>query len=187
MNNYASIIRESVDIQKLARFYGLELNKSGFCKCFLHADHTPSMKFYPNGKGFYCFSCHAGGDCIDFVKLLFGISFAEACEKINMDCNLGLPIGKRPTIRQYRRSQAINRERLERSRERERLEKEYQDALAEWTRLDKNSREFAPTSPTEVPREEFVEALTNLLPASERLREAEAKLSDYKNRGNQHV
>lgn len=40
------------------------------------------MKIYPNGKGYYCFVCGAGGDQIKFVAEYYGISNYEAAKQL---------------------------------------------------------------------------------------------------------
>lgn len=178
--NIAPLIREQVDIQNYAKNCGLNLNRNGFCKCWLHEDKTPSVKFYPDGKGFYCFSCHKGGDVIDFAESFFGLSFAEACQKINEDCNLGLPIGgKRPTIRQYRKVQHIRSARQRREETLNSLTQEYESALSEWSRLDRWSRDYAPKNPGDAFDPRFCEAMTGLQSASERLSAAQIALYDF--------
>lgn len=62
--------------------------KKDMCNCPFHKDKTASMKIYD--KTFYCFSCHRGGDLIQFVEFLFNLNFQEAMEKINYDFGLNL-------------------------------------------------------------------------------------------------
>lgn len=46
--------------------------------CPFHQDKTPSFSVSPEKKFYYCFSCHATGTVIDFLKEMDKISFAEA-------------------------------------------------------------------------------------------------------------
>ena len=46
--------------------------------CPFHQDKTPSFSVSPEKKFYYCFSCHASGTVIDFLKEMDKISFSEA-------------------------------------------------------------------------------------------------------------
>lgn len=46
--------------------------------CPFHQDSNPSMLCYPNGRGYFCFACGAGGDSIDLVRKLHNYNFPEA-------------------------------------------------------------------------------------------------------------
>lgn len=81
-------ILQSIDMRTIAEFYGLDINRSGFCKCPFHSEKTPSMKLYKDS--FYCYGCGIGGDSIKFVQLCFSLGFREAMLKINDDFRLGL-------------------------------------------------------------------------------------------------
>jgi hypothetical protein len=48
--------------------------------CPFHQDKHPSCVLYPNGKGFYCYSCNKGGNTIDWVCQEFGFTFKQAVE-----------------------------------------------------------------------------------------------------------
>lgn len=48
--------------------------------CPFHADKNPSLLCYPDGRGFYCFSCGAGGTAIHIVKKLYNYDFKEAVQ-----------------------------------------------------------------------------------------------------------
>ncbi len=75
-------VKEAVTIQQAARYCGLKEGKRGLCLCPFHQDQNPSMKLYPNGKGFYCFACGAGGDQISLVARYYGIRNREAAERL---------------------------------------------------------------------------------------------------------
>lgn len=79
-------------MQDAAKFYGLQLSRSGMACCPFHEDRTPSLKVYDDY--FYCFGCGTTGDCTGFVSKLFGISQLEAAKKINHDFGLNLFNGK---------------------------------------------------------------------------------------------
>lgn len=90
-------VRERVSALDVARHYGLEVNRSGFCPCPFHYERTASLKLYPAAKGFYCFGCHTGGSVIDFVAQLYGLDALGAVRRLNDDFHLGLPIDRQQT------------------------------------------------------------------------------------------
>lgn len=50
--------------------------------CPFHEDHRPSLTLYPDGKGYYCFSCSAHGNAIDLVMKLYNLNFVDAVRLI---------------------------------------------------------------------------------------------------------
>ena len=69
-------IKQNNPMPEVARRYGIEINRVGFCRCPFHAEKTASMKIY--AQSFYCFGCGAGGDVIDFVRLYERCDFKTA-------------------------------------------------------------------------------------------------------------
>src|SRR5574344_99703 len=97
----ATTIKQSVSMQEVAEFYGFLPNRAGYIHCPFHAgDNQGSLKVYDGQGGFCCFGCGAGGSVIDFVMKLYDISFTAACERINNDFSLNLPIGRQMTRRE---------------------------------------------------------------------------------------
>jgi len=72
-------------MHRVVECYGYKISRHGYMKCPFHNEKTPSLKIYPEGKGFYCFGCGAGGSVIDFVMKLFSLDFHEALKRINND------------------------------------------------------------------------------------------------------
>ena len=79
-------------MRAVAEHYGVRVNRQGFCLCPFHMDSHPSMKIYQNGRGYYCFTCHNGGDVVKFAGQLFGISNEEACRKLIEDFSLPIKL-----------------------------------------------------------------------------------------------
>ena len=50
--------------------------------CPFHDEKTPSFHVTPARGFFYCFGCGEGGDVIDFVQRVEGLSFAETVERL---------------------------------------------------------------------------------------------------------
>ena len=75
-------VKESVSMQQVVEHYGLRINPKGLCRCPFHNDKKPSLKVYPNGKGFYCFACGVGGDQISFAAKYLGVGNLEAAKTL---------------------------------------------------------------------------------------------------------
>ena len=151
--NYADEIKHRVSMIEMLQHYGIETNRSNFCRCPFHQERSASFKAYPGTRGFYCYGCHANGSVIDFVMKFFGLSFGDAIKKINEDFSLGLPIGekldRRKQLEMQKQAFMRKREMNAKKAEQERLENAYWEAFDEWKRLDDNKRNYAPKTPTE--------------------------------------
>jgi DNA primase len=72
-------------IAAIAARHGLELVRSGsrlVGLCPLHNETRPSFTLFPDAGRFYCFGCRQGGDVIDLVRLLDGVSFRQALDRL---------------------------------------------------------------------------------------------------------
>lgn len=69
----------------IEELYEGKLRKSGVsfvgC-CPFHKEKTPSFHIYHRTNRYYCFGCNEGGDSIDFIMKLYGISFMEAVRRM---------------------------------------------------------------------------------------------------------
>ena len=95
------IIRESVSAIDVGRSLGLHINQHGRCRCPFHNGHDENMRVYPGNRGFYCFVCHEGGDCIALAKQLLpdNPNYYEAAKWIDTTFNLNLfSADDRPSI-----------------------------------------------------------------------------------------
>ena len=91
MVDLAAAIKDRLTAQEVFAFYGFQPDRSGFLRCPFHqGDWHGSLKVYDGDRGWHCFGCGRGGSVIDFVMELFGLSFHEACRKLNEDFRLGL-------------------------------------------------------------------------------------------------
>lgn len=123
MINLPEELKSRISIEDVVARYWEEPNRAHRVKCFAHNGKDRNM-LVKNGF-VYCFVCAARFDIIGTVQHLFGLSFIQACEKLNSDFNCGLPIGKKLTAQEYReiklreqkrraaRQAAENRKRLE--------------------------------------------------------------------------
>jgi DNA primase len=82
------------DILGVAAEAGVDLQVSGnlykaCCPFHLNLkggkEKVASCFFYPDTNSFYCFGCGAGGDVIEFVKLINGISYTEAVRTLGIE------------------------------------------------------------------------------------------------------
>lgn len=77
--------------------YTVNFEVKATCKCPIHDESTPSMRYYPETNSFYCFGCGAGGGTINlhrkFMSETMGIdvTYAEAVRfliKLAEDLNI---------------------------------------------------------------------------------------------------
>ena len=161
------LVKQTIHVRDAAEHYGLQVNRSGMCRCPFHDDRHPSMKL--NEKYFYCFGCGATGDVIDLVARLFGLSSYEAVQKLAQDFGIDpdkppaaavLPKPERPLLTAYRQEEVRCL----------RVLCDYLHLLESW------KVQYAPKTPEDALDDRFVEAcqmldyveyLTDLLIAAE--------------------
>jgi len=120
-----------VTMENILDKYGIE-HKRGMFSCPFHGeDRKPSAKAYYNS--FYCFSCNATGDIIEFVEELFNLSFKEAMQKINIDFGLGLENNKVD----YEKLRQVQNIKNEKKIKKKKLTKRYCDLCDNRLKLEK--------------------------------------------------
>lgn len=78
------------DCRTVARRLGLEPNRQGKVKCFLHAgDKNPSLQVYADG--WKCFACGEHGDAVDLVARYLNMSNTEAVDWMKKEFNIQEP------------------------------------------------------------------------------------------------
>ena len=107
-----SEVKEYVTARQVAEGYGLQVRKNGLACCPFHDDKHPSMKI---DKNYHCFACGAGGDAIDYVSRMFGLSQYEAACKLIEDFRLPVA-SKNCTELSRQEKEHIRRERAEQER-----------------------------------------------------------------------
>lgn len=80
--NLFETVRTNVKAVDVVLMAGFQPNRSKMICCPFHNDKHPSMKV---DRRYFCFSCGAKGDAIDFVANYYGLSLKEAAEKIASD------------------------------------------------------------------------------------------------------
>jgi DNA primase catalytic core len=74
-------IKQSLSILSVLVHYNLSLDRHDRLICPFHEDKSPSLKIYTRTNTFYCFSCGASGDTIEFIQLKEKCSKHKAIEK----------------------------------------------------------------------------------------------------------
>lgn len=72
-------VKEHLTTRQVAEFYGLQVKRNGFACCPFHEEKHPSMKL---DRNYHCFGCGIGGDVIDYVSRMLGLSQYEAALKL---------------------------------------------------------------------------------------------------------
>lgn len=110
LNKYR-IIRETVSSIDIGRMLGLDINNQGRCRCPFHNGEDRNMRVYPGNRGYYCFVCHASGDCISLAKQLLsnGCSYHSAAVWIDCTFHLNVFVNKKPSIRDRMRMAKFKR------------------------------------------------------------------------------
>jgi len=93
----------TITAHEAAQRAGIHIKQFGnrwFAPCPLHVDETPSLCFFPDG-GFYCFSCHIGGDAVALYAAILDLRSAQAAVRLAGDFGLADPqAGTYPQPRQ---------------------------------------------------------------------------------------
>ena len=76
-------IKKAVSVKETAERYGLSVPRHGMARCPFHEDRSPSLKL--NENYYYCFSCHATGDVIDFTSNLLQLCKYHAARQLAAD------------------------------------------------------------------------------------------------------
>lgn len=183
--DFATIIKQSVSMADVCNIYGIPVNHAGFCSCPWHGtDKHPSMKIYDGDRGYHCFTCGIGGDCIDFVSKYFGLSFQEAIKKINSDFGLNLPLNSAKSSQEYAKmSHEVEQKRAERAKIAEiqtKLQNEYDYALDYFATFDRAKTAFKPKCKENASTYAYILAEYEF--AKYQLSEAEARLRYFEDK-----
>ena len=150
-------------MKDVAEYYGFAIGKRTrkIC-CPFHQDSNPSMQIYSGSRGYYCFVCGAGGDIIDFVMRLFGLSFTDACKKLDQDFHLNTGINVKQNAEERRKAEQEYQRRINEINERKRKKKllyaQYFAAYNRYTFLDVLMMTNKPTDPDKPVSKEYVYA-----------------------------
>ena len=110
--NIFSEVKEHLTARQAAEYYGLRVKRNGLACCPFHDDKHPSMKI---DKNYHCFACGVGGDVVDYVSRMFGLSQYDAALKLIED--FSLPADAKGNVElSVREKEHIRREKAERER-----------------------------------------------------------------------
>ena len=110
--NIFSEVKEHLTARQAAEYYGLKVRGNGIACCPFHDDKHPSMKI---DKNYHCFACGIGGDAVDYVSRMFGLSQYHAALKLIAD--FALPISAKGNEGlSVQEKERIRREKAERER-----------------------------------------------------------------------
>lgn len=181
MLDYSALIKQSVTMTDVLAMYGFNPGRYNRIPCPIH--NGVKRNFAYKEHGFVCYVCGATGDVISFVEKLFGLSFLDACRKIDQDFNLGLNVGgtldAEKQAEAERVSMMLRAKRERREAERKRVQEAYHAALDRWCELDRTIREEAPQTPYDDFTDEYAYALKHIDAAGEDLDEAEIRLWEF--------
>lgn len=111
--NVVRLVRERSNIVEVVGAYVqlLPAGKNYKALCPLHQEKTPSFYVSPEKGVWHCFGCGAGGDVLDFVQRMDGLTFAEAVAKLARQ--LGIRWQPSPAMRReewaHERLERLNR------------------------------------------------------------------------------
>ena len=111
--NIFSEVKEYLTARQAAEYYGLQVKKNGLACCPFHDDKHPSMKI---DKNYHCFACGVGGDAIDYVSRMFGLSQYDAALKLIVDFTLPIDATKGNAELSVQEKERIRREKAEHER-----------------------------------------------------------------------
>jgi len=111
----SSAIRNSVSAVEVAKALGLNVDRHGRCSCPFHHGSDRNMKCYEGNRGYYCFVCHKGGDCISLVMgVVPECTYVDAIWWINDQFQLGFRQEReKPNIYQRARAGKIRQRKMQ--------------------------------------------------------------------------
>lgn len=170
MKHNASIIAETIKSSLSARTVGealgLKIDRHGRVPCPLHNGVDRNCKLYDDDRGFYCFRCNQGGDCIKLVECTLSLSFWQAVEWINTEFSMGLKIHEKTNKNEQ--AQMETKLLLEKSK-REQMQKIemlqfdlYCIVGVLLATLERDAEKYRPTKPSDEYDERFVNAVRTI-------------------------
>jgi len=180
MINFADEIKSKITMRDVCGMYGISVNRANKAICPFHNDTHESMHVYSGQRGWFCFTCNDGGDVIKFVQRYFNLSFQDACARLNDDFCLGLPIGKRLSLRELREAEQAARERKQKleaeKAEHTELVETYNILLDMYAKLDKIRIQYAPDRLSGDISDLYAQAVQDIPIIEDALIEAEMRL-----------
>lgn len=107
-----SVVKDTVTCMEIAERAGLTV-RNGRCRCPVHNGTDYNCKLDGKRPGYYCFTCGASGDQIDFTEHALHVDFPDALKWIIDTFHIAVP---EPTFTGDYKEVRRQRERLERQR-----------------------------------------------------------------------
>ena len=82
-----------LSIESVAEKLGIDVKRHK-AHCFMHDDHSPSLKISTAKNMFFCFVCDKGGGPIQLVMDYKGLEFQDACLWLAKEFNIIIPEAK---------------------------------------------------------------------------------------------
>lgn len=92
-DSFLQELKMKTDIQDIISTY-VTLKKRGNTSiglCPFHNEKTPSFTVYNDTQSFYCFGCGAGGDPVQFIKLIENVDYIDAVKILAQRAGLQMP------------------------------------------------------------------------------------------------
>lgn len=92
-DSFLDTLRQSSDIVSVMSSY-VQVKRTGrdyVCSCPFHSEKTPSCHIYTENQSFYCFGCGAGGDVINFIRLIERLDYVESVRFLAQRAGLSMP------------------------------------------------------------------------------------------------
>lgn len=144
------VIRSSVSMLDVARYIGMEVNRSGYARCPFHPEKTASLRVYDGCKGWHCYGCHAGGDVISFVMQYFELKYTDALKWLSEAFPLGFEFksnrSRLEAEKSKQRAFLLERERRAQDKARSELAVRWEAAVRRRHRLERWMCETTPFS-----------------------------------------
>ncbi len=86
-------VKDANEISSVFASY-LPLKRAGrdnVCLCPFHSEKTPSCHIYTDSQSFYCFGCGAGGDVINFIRLMEHLDYVESVKFLAQRAGIPMP------------------------------------------------------------------------------------------------
>ncbi|MDE7280303.1 MAG: DNA primase, partial [Ruminiclostridium sp.] len=86
-------VRDANEITSVISSY-TSLKRAGrdsVCLCPFHSEKTASCHIYADTQSFYCFGCGAGGDVINFIRLIEHLDYIESIKFLAQRANIPMP------------------------------------------------------------------------------------------------
>ena len=82
-NDIVSVMSSYVAMKRAGR--------DNVCLCPFHSEKTPSCHIYGESQSFYCFGCGAGGDVINFIRLIENLDYMESVRFLAQRSGIAMP------------------------------------------------------------------------------------------------